>query len=139
MGVNSAFEDVMVLNDCLNDTKDNVTTALKLFSARRGKEAEALVSISRRLDGGFLTFVLPLILDKILSEKLPRIFAPNTITLLQNENLLFTQVRNRKRLDRVMQVALLGVVLSYSFLILRFAIYTIAGLFKRFAPFPLFG
>ena len=39
---------------------------------------------------------------KIL-QKLPWFFAPNTITVLQNEKLSFTQVQRRKRLDRLLQ------------------------------------
>ena len=36
-------------------------------------------------------------------QKLPWFFAPNTITVLQNEKLSFTQVQRRKRLDRLLQ------------------------------------
>ena len=113
LGVNSAFEDVMVLDQCLNSTRDNVPDAIRLYSEKRAKEAEALVSMSRKLDGGFVTFVLPLIIDSILSRMMPKIFGPNTISLLQNENLTFTQVRRRKRLDRVLQVSLDVKVLAY--------------------------
>ena len=67
-----------------------------------------MVQISHGLDGGFLTFVLPLIIDNILHKAVPWLFSPNTLTSLQNEKLTFCQVRTRKRIDRLLQV-LLGV------------------------------
>ena len=58
------------------------------------------------MDGGFLTFVLPLIVDNLLHKKLPWLFSPNMLASLQNEKVTFTWVRWRKRLDRAMQLAL---------------------------------
>ena len=46
-----------------------------------------------RLDGGFLTFLLPLILDSTLNRIMPSIFSPNVIASLQNEKRSFTEVR----------------------------------------------
>ena len=42
---------------------------------------------------GFLTFVLPLIVDGICSGLAPAVFAPNALRLLQNADLSFSQVR----------------------------------------------
>ena len=104
-GVNSAFEDVTVLDDCLESSSD-VPEALERFSRARAPEAKALVRMSKLLDGGFLTFVLPIILDGIFNKVAPRIFRPNTISMMQMENLKFTQVARRKRIDRALQAAL---------------------------------
>lgn len=112
MGVNAAFEDVITLDQCLQDSNDNLNEALPLFSKVRAKEAKALVELQHSFDVnastalGFIQFVLPLILDGILSKAAPKVFAPNSIQLLQNEKNSFTYVRNRKRLDRVMQLGL---------------------------------
>ena len=103
LGVNTAFEDVYALDESLDKYHDNVAKSIAHFSSKRGKEAKAMVQISRRLDGGFLTFVLPLIVDNILHKAAPHIFSPNTLTSLQNEKKTFTQVRVRKRIDRLLQ------------------------------------
>lgn len=107
-GVNSAFEDIKVLQQTLDETDDDPALAVKRYSELRAKDAEALVVLSHSLDGGFLTFVGPLILDSMLHKLLPRVFSPNIIASLQNEAWSFSQIRKRKRLDRAMQVGLLA-------------------------------
>ena len=64
--------------------------------------------------------MLPLILDSILHRKLPWLFNPNAITLMQNEKLSFTQVQYRKRKDRFLQIILFISIglLFHNFLIL---------------------
>ena len=106
LGANSAFEDIAYLNRSLALHNDNVANALEDYSAKRGPEAKNIVEISHRLDQGFLFFILPLILDSILHKAFPRIFSPNTLASLNNEKRTFTQIRWRKRLDRIMQVAM---------------------------------
>jgi kynurenine 3-monooxygenase len=122
LGVNSALEDVLCLDEALTQSNDDVGKALKLFSDARGKEARAMVQISKRLDGGFLTFVLPLLIDNLLHKKLPKIFSANTLSSLQNENATFTQIRFRKRVDRVLQVLLLGTIATGLGKSLRFVV-----------------
>lgn len=119
LGVNSALEDVCVLDACLDeiaagDATGDVswTSALPLFSARRAADAKALVDISRGFDGGFLTFVLPLILDGVFHKALPNVFMPNTIQMLQKEDWTFSRVARRKRAERVAQVAILSTLLA---------------------------
>lgn len=106
LGVNSAFEDVLALDAALNKTCDDVPRALVEYSRKRGREAKELVRMSRQLDGGFFSLVLPLVVDSALHRALPRIFSPNTIASMQNERLTFTQVARRKRLDRMLQLVL---------------------------------
>lgn len=97
-----------VLQDALDETQDDAGAAVQRYTQKRAKDAEALVVLSHSLDGGFLTFVGPLILDSMLNRLLPKIFSPNIIASLQNEKWSFAQIRARKRVDRVMQVGLLG-------------------------------
>jgi hypothetical protein len=89
-----------------------LTGAVHKFSRERAGEAKALVRISRELDRpgalGFLTFILPLILDSIFNKMAPKIFAPNVISMLQKEGYGFRRVARRKRNDRLLQVAIIG-------------------------------
>lgn len=107
-GVNSAFEDVAVLERALDEVCDDAAAAAPAYSRLRAADAEALVVLSHSLDGGFLTFIGPLILDSMLNKLLPAVFSPNIIASLQNEKWSFSQIRRRKRVDRAMQVALLA-------------------------------
>ena len=56
---------------------------------------------------GFVTFVLPIILDAIFHNAFPKIISPNVITMLQRDDLTFKQVARKKRLDRIAQVLFL--------------------------------
>ena len=112
LGVNSALEDVAALETALDKHGDDVEKALGEYSALRAKEAKAMVQISQRLDGPgiqtLLFFVLPLIVDNLLHKSLPWLISPNTLSSLQNEKKSFTEIRLRKRIDRVVQFGLLG-------------------------------
>ena len=111
LGVNAAFEDVAALDRCLDDAP-SMGAALAAFSRQRAPEARVLTQISRSFDrGGMLalfTFILPLILDGIFHGALPRLFAPNTLAMLQRPELTFSAIRRRKRTDRALQLALIG-------------------------------
>mmetsp|Transcript_27485 Transcript_27485/g.40600 ORF Transcript_27485/g.40600 Transcript_27485/m.40600 type:complete len:604 (+) Transcript_27485:236-2047(+) len=117
LGANSALEDVKILGDIIDQT-DSLGEAVESFSKKRAIEAKKLVSISRELDRpgalGFVTFILPIILDAIFHKSFPKIFSPNVITMLQREGLTFQQVARKKRFDRIGQVLLL-IVGGYSF------------------------
>jgi 2-polyprenyl-6-methoxyphenol hydroxylase-like FAD-dependent oxidoreductase len=106
--VNSAFEDVSVLEQALEETGDDAGAAVQRYTQKRAKDAESLVVLSHSLDGGFMTFVGPLILDSLLHKLLPKVFSPNIVASLQNEQWSFAQIRARKRWDRAMQVGLMG-------------------------------
>lgn len=94
----------------------SIGRALREFSSRRAADAEALVRISRGLDRpgwrGFITFVLPLLLDGVGAKLAPGLFAPNTIAMLQKDEFTFTQVARRKRRDRAVQAVLLSSALA---------------------------
>ena len=68
---------------------------MEKYSSLRAADTEAAVKLSQGLDGGFLTFVLPLIVDGILNKLAPSIFSPNTIRSLQNPEKTFSQVKRR--------------------------------------------
>lgn len=110
MGVNSAFEDVGYLDRAFNSTNDFLEVG-KEFSKLRANDAKALVKISHSLDGGFLTFILPLIIDSILHKKFPNIFSPNMIASLQNQTKTFSNILKRKQIDRVLQMFLFSSII----------------------------
>ena len=115
LGLNSAFEDVNALRKCLDvhttekkhtgstitSLSTDMASALTLYSQKRAKEAKAMVTLSRSLDGGFFTFVLPLIIDSVCNKYLPALFSKNTIAMLQNEKVTFNYVLKRKRAGKI--------------------------------------
>jgi flavin-dependent dehydrogenase len=103
LGVNSAWEDVKVLVEALDDANGDTSVALPHYSKKRAADAKALVDLSRSFDGGFMTFVLPLIVDSIFNKVAPWLFMPNTIQMLQREEWSFSAIAKRKWLDRFMQ------------------------------------
>jgi len=114
MGVNSAFEDVTVLEECIENAKGDSKIFLPLYSKKRAADAKALVEISHGFDGGFLTFVLPLILDSIFHRIAPWLFMPNTIQMLQKDDWSFVRTSRRKRFDRTLQVTILASIFAGS-------------------------
>lgn len=127
-GVNSAFEDVMYLKEAL-EMKEDIGESLQYYSQRRAIDAKSLVTLSHRLDGGFLTFILPLIIDSFMSKAFPRLFTRNVIALLQDEKRTFTDVLRRKRTERVAQsvitlgaLAASGISMKFLFKVLRSAL-----------------
>lgn len=124
-GVNSAFEDVIYLQQALEKTED-IGESLQYYSERRAIDAKSLVTLSHRLDGGFLTFILPIIIDAYMSKTFPKFFTRNVIALLQDEKRTFTDVLKRKRAERIVQsimaigvVTASGVSLKFLFKLLR--------------------
>ena len=114
LGVNSAFEDVCELGRAIRGAGGALGTALQTYSQVRASEARELVQLSRGFDGGFLSFVLPIILDSLFHRALPGLFAANAISLMQNDQYSYGQVRARKRRDRVGQVLLLSLAAALS-------------------------
>eukprot|EP00557_Chaetoceros_sp_GSL56_P003064 CAMPEP_0176491560 /NCGR_PEP_ID=MMETSP0200_2-20121128/8499_1 /TAXON_ID=947934 /ORGANISM="Chaetoceros sp., Strain GSL56" /LENGTH=550 /DNA_ID=CAMNT_0017889001 /DNA_START=214 /DNA_END=1866 /DNA_ORIENTATION=- len=131
LGANSALEDVKILEDSIDETT-SIPDAVLLFSKKRAKESKSLVKLSRELDRpgklGFFTFILPLILDSIFHKILPKVFAPNTISMLQKDGITFSGVRRRKRLDRAAQLVLIGSGLSAVFAWIKAFVNTVANI-----------
>ena len=111
LGANSALEDVVALRTALDEQPNSLADALATFSEARAGEAAALVRLSRELDRpgllGFVTFILPIILDGLFHSAAPQYFEKNTIALLQRDGVTFQGVARRKRRDRALQVATL--------------------------------
>jgi len=111
LGANSALEDVQVLKQAIEST-NSMREATHLFSKQRADESKALVEISRELDRpgllGVFTFIVPLVVDSIFNKLAPKIFSPNTISMLQKSENTFRGIRRRKRLERLGQVVILG-------------------------------
>jgi hypothetical protein len=118
LGANSALEDVLVLSDVLDCLGADYGAVTREYSKRRAKDSKTLVRLSRELDRpgsvGFVTFILPLILDSIFHGLAPKIFSPNVITMLQREQYTFQQVASRKRIDRIIQVVSIGMLMTCS-------------------------
>jgi kynurenine 3-monooxygenase len=127
MGANSALEDVKLLSDCIDerrgsksnsaiDETETLKLAVRGFSMTRSPDIETLVKVSHSLDrpgaAGIVSFLIPIILDGIFSKILPDFFAPNIISMLQNEEVTFQQAAARKRLDRFGQVVVLTVAVA---------------------------
>eukprot|EP01039_Chlorochromonas_danica_P007803 gene7803-8614_t len=108
LGVNSAFDDIMALNDCLDATKNDVPKALQRYSKVHAKEAKALVSQSQRMDRGFIYFVLPIIMDSIFGKLFPGVFAGSVVRCFQNEQFSFTGALRKKLFDRTLQIGILA-------------------------------
>jgi kynurenine 3-monooxygenase len=129
LGANSALEDVQILGDIIDST-DSVTGAVHEFSRLRAAESKALVRISRELDRpgkiGFVTFILPIILDSIFSGLAPKLFAPNIIAMLQRPEYTFQEVARRKRRDRLVQVGVIAGGLTGSVTATKFLIGSLA-------------
>ena len=109
LGVNAAFEDVGVLQTCL-ETHNDEGKALKQYIDSHKRNVETLVKMSRTFDGGFLSFILPIILDTLFHKILPSVFSTNCIRMLQKHELPFAQAGAIKRKDRALQVSILALV-----------------------------
>ncbi|QDZ17659.1 aromatic-ring hydroxylase-like [Chloropicon primus] len=124
LGVNSAFEDVGVLKACLeahhvdNPGDDGLDKALAAFTEGHKRNVETLVKMSRTFDGGFLFFVLPIILDSIFHKLLPQVFSTNCIRMLQKHNMSFAEAGQIKRRDRALQVSIIAMVFLPCFALL---------------------
>ena len=130
LGANSALEDVKILSAAIDSCNGDLSQAVQRFSQQRAGDSKALVRISRELDRpgvlGFITFILPIILDAVFHGMAPIIFAPNTISMLQREGIGFQQVARRKRYDRIGQVAILGSATVSMFVVAKFLVSTVA-------------
>jgi len=101
-----------ILSDCFDEANSSIRDAVKLFSKRRARESKVLVQWSRDFDRpgilGTFTFIIPIILDSIFHRLAPNLFAPNSISMLQRQDITFQQGRRRKRLDRAFQLCVIS-------------------------------
>ncbi|NEQ41883.1 MAG: FAD-binding monooxygenase, partial [Okeania sp. SIO3I5] len=99
-GVNSALEDVFILNQALDKTNDIISDALPLFESLRSPDMKPLIRLAqtafpwqynqdilgKRLWS--INFFIRLLLSKIL----PFIFTPPAFMLIQNHKLSYRQI-----------------------------------------------
>ena len=140
MGVNSAFEDISALRDCLADDAladagARLDPGLAAYSARHTKNVEALVRLSRSFDAGFLTFVLPIILDTLFNKALPRVFSPMGLKMLSEHEMGFAEMAAVKRRDRALQLAVLGALAWAAVRLVKWAAAAAIGAVRRGALF----
>jgi len=129
-GINMAFHDVAILDQCLARHKGDRHSALEAYSKIRGPESVALVEMSRSLytpgqerSGALFWHRLELLAHKFF----PSLFTAPTHALLQSPDMSPIQVRKRKRLEKLALVAILflgtplALLLSFKLLLLLFS------------------
>lgn len=106
-GCNSALEDVVILNNLLQEYKDDLGLAIAQFTERRLADAHALTEISdyafpttSRL---FIEFVLREQLAKTLHQLFPRFFSPPLAELVFDSTVSYSQILHSYQgwIDRV--------------------------------------
>jgi hypothetical protein len=97
---------------CLFVLQGSRSKALQNFSRFRAPDARALVQISHTADQGFLSFVVPIILDRFFFGLAPWLFQTSSLRLLQLPGWRYSTVQCKKRIDRLLQIAIIGTVVS---------------------------
>lgn len=124
-GVNSALEDVFVLENALEKTNNNLIEALPLYESSRIADTKALIRLMQigypwqynqapnRKKLWSINFLLRLSLSKIL----PFVFSPPAFFLVQNHQLSYSEIlmkanRTTRILYGILIIIFLGVVFS---------------------------
>ncbi|GGA27233.1 hypothetical protein CYANOKiyG1_43400 [Okeania sp. KiyG1] len=99
-GVNSALEDVCILNQALSQTNDIISNALPLFESLRSPDIKPLILLAQtafpwqynqdipRKRLWTINFFIRLLLSRIL----PFIFSPPAFILIQNHQLSYGEI-----------------------------------------------
>jgi len=115
-GVNSALEDIIVLKEALDSSKDDLTAALPLYQSRRNPDTKALIALARfaypyqynqdpiAKKLWSINFTIRLLLSKIL----PFLIAPPAFLMIQNEQLSYKQILNKTAKTTVILSLILG-------------------------------
>ncbi|MGK7914516.1 MAG: FAD-dependent oxidoreductase, partial [Prochloraceae cyanobacterium] len=126
-GVNSALEDVYVLNEALSQSNDDIYSALPLYESLRSSDVKALIRLvqttypwqynqaplRKRL------WNIKFLLWLILSRFLPFLFSPPTFFLIQNHQLSYSEILHKVR-RTIQNLYLFGVGIALAVLILCF-------------------
>ncbi|MDY6898209.1 MAG: NAD(P)/FAD-dependent oxidoreductase [Cyanobacteriota bacterium] len=124
-GVNSALEDVCILNNTLDETNNNLSEALPLYESSRIADTKALIRLMQigypwqynqapiRKKIWNINFLLRLALSKLL----PFLFSPPAFFLVQNHQLSYQEIlmkadRTTRILYGILIIILLGLVFS---------------------------
>lgn len=118
-GVNSALEDVVVLNQVLEENEDDLTKSLPRYEAARSPDVQAVVRLAQvaapwqynqnplRGKLWMIGFLLRLGLSKLLPLMSPPAFA-----LIQNPNLSYQEIwlREQRTARRLLLIGFIGLV-----------------------------
>src|SRR5438874_9359363 len=125
-GMNAAFEDCIVLDECLDKFADNRERAFAEYFERRKENADALADLAI---GNFIemrdktaskTFRAKKKLDHFLEAALPGIYLP-LYTMVTFTRIPYAEAARRARLqDRIVYMALISIVLIIALLIFHF-------------------
>ncbi len=125
-GMNAAFEDCVVLDECLEKFPDNRERAFAEYFSRRKENADALADLAL---GNFIemrdktaskTFRAKKKLDHFLEAALPGIYLP-LYTMVTFTRIPYAEAARRARLqDRIVYASLIAVVLIIALLIFHF-------------------
>ncbi|MCL2934912.1 MAG: FAD-dependent monooxygenase [Trichodesmium sp. MAG_R03] len=99
-GVNSALEDVFILNQALTQNNDIISDALPLFEYLRSPDIKPLICLAQtayswQYNQGFLgkrLWSINFFIRLLLSRILPFIFAPPAFILIQNHQLSYREI-----------------------------------------------
>jgi kynurenine 3-monooxygenase len=99
-GVNSALEDVYVLNEALSQSNDDLSRALPLYESLRSADVKALVRLAQfafpwqyNQDAfGKGLWSVNFFIRLILSRLLPFLFSPQAFFLIQNHQLSYQEI-----------------------------------------------
>lgn len=112
-GVNSALEDVYVLNEALSQTDDNISQALPLYESWRSPDVKALIHLAQTAfpwqynQAPFRTrlWSINFFIRLLLSRWLPQIFSPPAFFMIQNHQLSYQEIWSMaQRTSRILYV-----------------------------------
>ncbi|MEL7035239.1 MAG: NAD(P)/FAD-dependent oxidoreductase [Cyanobacteria bacterium J06592_8] len=125
-GVNSALEDVFVLNQALSETNNKISKTLPLYESWRSPNLKPLIRLAQtafpwqynqdiaRKRLWIINFLFRLILSRLL----PFIFNPAAFILIQNHQLSYREIWQKAEKTTQVIYLLLGLILVGSLLIL---------------------
>ena len=126
-GMNAAFEDCAVLDECLDQFTDNRERAFAKYFSRRKENADALADLAL---GNFIemrdktaskTFRAKKKLDHFLEAALPGIYLP-LYTMVTFTRIPYAQAARRARLqDRIVYASLIAIAAFLIGILVRFA------------------
>ena len=124
-GMNAAFEDCVVLDECLNKFPDNRTSAFAEYFRRRKPNADALADLAvenfveMRDKTASRAFRAKKKLDHALEAALPNVYRP-LYSMVTFSRIPYAQAAHRARLqDGIVYTALIGVGVSVLLAVLR--------------------
>lgn len=88
--------------------QDDRAAALALYSKERALDAQSLVVESHKADQSLAQLIVPSIMDTAFNKMFPGLFRSTMFKSMGMEGVRFSEVRRRKRLDRTVQISMIG-------------------------------